>query len=85
MRGCEDRRGALAGTRGGNYSSSPIYAKGLIYFQNEEGTGVVVKAGKVFEKVATNVLGERTLASFAAGDGTLFIRTEQHLYKIKGG
>ena len=70
---------------GGNYSSSPIYAKGLIYFQNEEGTGVVVKAGKVFEKVATNVLGERTLASFAAGDGTLFIRTEQHLYKIKGG
>jgi len=67
---------------GGNYSSSPIHAHGLIYFQNEEGKCVVVKAGKAFEIVATNDLGERTLASYAASADSLFIRTESHLYKI---
>jgi len=70
---------------GGNYSASPIYADGRIYFQNEEGIGVVVRASKEFHKLASNPLGERSLASCAAGDGALFIRTEQHLYKIKGG
>ena len=69
---------------GGNYSASPIHANGHIYFQNEEGTGVVLKAGKEFQKLATNELGERTLASYAATDGALFIRTDQHLFKIIG-
>jgi outer membrane protein assembly factor BamB len=67
---------------GGNYSASPIHAGGGIYFQNEEGTGVVVKAGREFEKLASNELGERTLASYAAGDGALFIRAAKHLYKV---
>lgn len=67
---------------GGNYSASPIHANGQIYFQNEEGTGVVLKAGKEFQKLATNTLSERTLASYAATDGALFIRAEQHLYKV---
>jgi len=70
---------------GGNYSSSPVYANGRIYFQNEEGVGVVVKAGRQFEKLASNDLGEKTLASYAVADGAFFIRTEQHLYKVKVG
>lgn len=70
---------------GGNYSASPIHAGGRIYFQNEEGTGVVVKAGKEFEKLASNALGERTLASYAVGDEALFIRADQHLYKVTDG
>jgi outer membrane protein assembly factor BamB len=70
---------------GGNYSASPVHAHGRIYFQNEAGTGVVVKAGKTFEKLASNELGEKTLASYAVGDGALFIRTERHLYKIAEG
>lgn len=69
---------------GGNYSASPIYAQGRIYFQNEEGVGVVVQAGKAFRELARNDLGERTLASYAAGDGALFIRTEENLYRIEG-
>lgn len=68
---------------GGNYSASPLYADGKIYFQNEEGTGVVIKAGQGFEKLATNPLNERTLASYAVGDGALFIRGEQHLFKVQ--
>ncbi len=68
---------------GGNYSASPVYAESRIYLQNEEGTGVVLKAAKEFQKLASNPLGERSLASYAVGDGALFIRTAQHLYRIQ--
>ena len=67
---------------GGGFSASPIAAEGRIYFQNEAGVGYVVKAGPKFELLATNDLGERSLASYAAANGTLFIRTETHLWKI---
>lgn len=65
---------------GGNYSASPVYADGRIYLQNETGKGVVLKPGKAFEIVAQSDLGEQTLASYALGDGRIYIRTEQHLY-----
>jgi hypothetical protein len=61
----------------GNYSASPIYAKGRIYFLSEEGTATVIKASKEFKRLAKNVLGERALASFAVADGALFVRTER--------
>lgn len=68
---------------GGNYSASPLYADGKIYCQSEEGTGVVLKAGKRFQMLARNGIGERTLASYAVCDGTFFIRSENHLFRIK--
>ncbi len=68
---------------GGNCSASPVAAEGRIYIQNEEGVGVVLKAGKEFQKLSSNPLGERSLASYAVGDGALFIRTAQHLYRIQ--
>lgn len=69
----------------GNYSASPLAAEGRIYFQNETGTGVVLKAGRTFAKLATNALEERTLASYAVIDSSLLIRTEKHLYRIGRG
>jgi outer membrane protein assembly factor BamB len=69
----------------GAYSASPLLAGGRIYFQNEAGTGVVVQAGKEYKELARNALGERTLASYAAADGALFIRTDRHLYRIEAG
>jgi outer membrane protein assembly factor BamB len=69
---------------GGSYSASPLAAGGKVYFQSEEGTGVVVRASRRFERVARNALDEPTLASCAAADGALFIRTERHLYRIQG-
>ncbi|MEY4940699.1 MAG: hypothetical protein RIQ93_2434 [Verrucomicrobiota bacterium] len=66
----------------GNYSASPLAAAGRIYFQNETGTGTVLKADKKFTKLATNELGERTLASYAVTGESLLIRTEQFLYRI---
>ena len=50
---------------GGDFSASPIVAEGRIYFQNETGDGFVVEAGKTFQLLAKNSLGERTLASYA--------------------
>ena len=66
----------------GGFSASPVSAEGRIYFQNETGTGFVVKAGPTFELIARNPLGERTLASYAVVDGALFIRSEARLWKI---
>jgi hypothetical protein len=43
-----------------------------------------VQAAKAFRKLATNPLGERTLASYGVAEDALFIRSEQHLFKIKG-
>ena len=68
---------------GGAFSASPLYADGKIYFQSEEGVGTVIKAGKQYEMIAKNDLEERSLASYAAANGALFIRTEEHLYRIE--
>ncbi len=67
---------------GGDFSASPLAAEGRVYFQNETGVGTVVKAGKTFEVLAKNELGEKTLASYAVADGALFIRSEGHLWRI---
>jgi outer membrane protein assembly factor BamB len=70
---------------GGAYSASPVFAECRVYFQNEDGVGTVIKAGTRFERLARNVLGERTLASYAVADGSLFLRTERRLYRFEGG
>lgn len=67
---------------GGGFSASPVAAEGRVYFQNEEGVGTVVRAGTTFEVLSRNELGERTLASYAVDDHTLFIRGERHLFRI---
>jgi outer membrane protein assembly factor BamB len=68
---------------GGTFSASPLHADGKIYFQNEQGTGFVVKADKKFEQLAKNDMAERSLASYAADKGAVFLRTERQLYRIQ--
>jgi outer membrane protein assembly factor BamB len=68
---------------GGDYSASPVFAEGRIYFQNEAGEGCVIKAGTRFELLANNNLGEQSLASYAVADNELFIRTAEHLWAVK--
>ena len=67
---------------GGNHSASPIYADGRIYFLSEEGDSVVLAPGKDFKLLATNHIEGRTLASMAVAGGSIFIRSETHLYSI---
>jgi outer membrane protein assembly factor BamB len=68
---------------GGNYSASPLYANGKIYFQSEEGDTTVVRAADKFEVLAKNSLGERTLASYAVTGQALLIRGATHLYRVE--
>jgi outer membrane protein assembly factor BamB len=68
---------------GPNYSASPLFGAGRIYFQSENGLTTILEAGKTFKLLTKNALGERSLASFAAADGALFIRTEDKLYRIQ--
>ena len=67
---------------GGNHSASPIYADGRIYFLSEEGESVVIAPGQKLKHLATNQLDGRTLASMAVSGGSIFIRSETHLYRI---
>jgi outer membrane protein assembly factor BamB len=67
---------------GGNFSASPVYAEGRIYFQSEEGIGLVIKHSKSFEVIAKNNLDEPTLASYAVIDRGLFIRSQEHLWHV---
>jgi outer membrane protein assembly factor BamB len=66
----------------GNYSAAPIAAGGRIVFINEDGLATVVKAAREFAVLATNPLGEMTLASPAVSDGALFVRTLGHVWRI---
>ena len=67
----------------GRYYASPVGANGHIYFASlEDGSVTVIKAGSDKpEVIAKNPkLGERTAATPAIADDTLYIRTEKHLY-----
>jgi outer membrane protein assembly factor BamB len=66
----------------GNYSASPVFADGRIYFQSEEGVTTVLAPGKAFQKIATNELDGAMLASMAVSGGSIFIRTNHDLYRI---
>lgn len=67
---------------GGNHSASPLYADGRIYFLSEEGESVVIAPGKEFKVLATNQLDGQTLASMAVSSGSIFVRSQTHLYRL---
>jgi outer membrane protein assembly factor BamB len=67
---------------GGNFSASPVCADGRVYFQSEDGVTYVIETGTEFNSLATNDIEERTLASPAVSTGTLFLRSESHLWRI---
>jgi outer membrane protein assembly factor BamB len=68
---------------GGNFSASPVFADGRIYFMNELGVTTVIAPGKDFHRLATNSLEDAwTLGSMAVSGGTIFIRSADYLYRI---
>jgi outer membrane protein assembly factor BamB len=70
------------GGGGGGFTASPVAADGKVYFTSEEGDVYVVKAGPEYELLATNPLGEVTMATPALSEGTLYFRTRTHLLAI---
>ncbi|QGJ72359.1 Outer membrane biogenesis protein BamB [Planctomycetales bacterium 10988] len=68
---------------GGNFSSSPIYANGYLYFGDQEGTTSVIRASRDFEVIAENKLDEGLMASPAVSGDSLYLRTPNYLYRIE--
>ncbi|MEZ6066165.1 MAG: PQQ-binding-like beta-propeller repeat protein [Planctomycetaceae bacterium] len=66
----------------GNYSASPVYADGKLYFASEEGKVSVVAPGDEFQLLAENELADGIMSSPAIADQSLLIRTKTHLYRI---
>jgi len=84
--GCIDARsGELVWQQriGGEYSASPVYADGRLWFFSEDGTTTVLKPGKVFEQLAQNRLDDGFLASPAIAGKAFYLRTRTHLYRIE--
>jgi outer membrane protein assembly factor BamB len=63
-------------------SASPVYAGGNIYTSDESGLTTVFAPGRTFTKIAENTLPEGCMASMAAVDGAVYLRTKGSLYKI---
>lgn len=68
---------------GGSFYASPLHADGKIYFLDIDGLTTVIEPGKTFKKLARNKLEGRALASPAAVDQALYLRTERALYRIE--
>jgi outer membrane protein assembly factor BamB len=64
------------------FSASPVAVDGKLFFTNDDGETFVLRAGRTFELLHTNRIGERTLASPALVGGRWYIRTVGHLLAV---
>jgi outer membrane protein assembly factor BamB len=70
---------------GGNYSASPIFGDGHMYFFNQQGKTSVINPGRSFDLVATNSLANGFMASPAVAGKALYLRTKTQLYRVEEG
>jgi outer membrane protein assembly factor BamB len=68
--------------RGSGFSASPVAADGLIYLPSEDGDIFIVRAGRTFELVGKQTVGEPIMATPAISGGTMFVRGERNLFAI---
>jgi outer membrane protein assembly factor BamB len=66
----------------GGFSASPVAAAGRLYLAGEDGDIFVVRAGRAFELLATNPMGEICMATPAISGDMLIVRTQGHLVGI---
>ena len=69
-------------TVGSGFSASPVAADGKLYLLNEDGEVLVVAAGRKFEHLATNSMGELLMATPALSDGVMYVRSAKSLFAI---
>ncbi len=68
---------------GGDYTASPVFADGKLYFFSQGGECPVLKPGREFNLLAKNKLDDGCMASPAVADNALLVRTRTHLYRIE--
>jgi outer membrane protein assembly factor BamB len=67
---------------GGNYSASPVFADGRIYFSSEDGVTTAIAPGREFKRLSTSQIDGAMMASLAVAEGSFFLRSHSHLYRI---
>jgi outer membrane protein assembly factor BamB len=68
---------------GGRYWASPIAANDRLYFSNDAGETTIIQPGREYKELAKNTLDDGFMASPAAANGALFLRTKSNLYRIE--
>lgn len=64
------------------FSASGVAADGKLYYASEEGDVFVVEHGPEFNLLASNPLGEITMATPAISEGVIYFRTKGHLIAV---
>jgi len=67
----------------GQYSASPIYADGRIYFFSHDDEATVIAPGRRMNVLAQNHLDAGCMASPAVVGKAIILRTKTHLYRIE--
>ena len=65
-----------------NYSASPIYINGNIWFFSVKGDVQVIKEGRKYEVVAQNKMDSGIWATPAFLRESIIMRTQNYLYRI---
>jgi hypothetical protein len=65
------------------FSASPVAAAGRIYLASEDGDVFVVRAGRTFELLATNHMGEVLMATPALTGDMIVVRTQTRLVGLR--
>lgn len=65
------------------FMASPVAAAGKLFLTSENGETFVIKAGPEHEVIGTNSIDEPVYSSLALVGDTIYMRAEQHLYKIR--
>ena len=68
---------------GGEYSASPVFADGRIYFCSHDGVTTVIEPGDSLKVLAKNSLADGFMASPAIAGNAFFLRTKTRLYRIE--
>jgi outer membrane protein assembly factor BamB len=75
------KTGRVAGAIGG-YSASPVAASGKIFLASEDGKVAVLRAGRDWDVITVNDLGEPCYATPALSQGNIYLRTDTALYRF---
>jgi outer membrane protein assembly factor BamB len=59
-----------------------VAADGKIYLSNEDGDMIVVTAGREFNHIATNPMGELLMATPALSQGVMYVRAVHSLFAV---
>lgn len=65
-----------------SFSASPVAADGKLYLASEDGDVFVVKAGRQYELLSKNAMGQPLMATPALTQGMLIVRGDKAIYAI---